>query len=504
MGTEVAGTPDTLGERKLTTLHAIGQSLALGPMFSVGLVLGGVSIGAHWNATLSVLIAGLGVLAIGYSVAVFARRFSGAGAVYEYLTHGAHPAVGVFAAGVFFVGALFLGGGGIYLGLGILSNGFWVAHISDSAPAWWVFALIFLAVTLVFNYIGVRVAIGGILTLSAISFVPMLLLGIVMVAKGGEGGNTLQVFNPGTTSVSTAFNGVLLAILLFVGFEAAASIGEESRDPKRAIPRAVLGTIAASAIFFVFMAYSISIGLGRAAVEQGAWTDPAVLDKLATHYVGSWLATIIDLVVILDAFGLALAICVTIGRGYFALGRDGLLPSVFARTSRHNTPWVGNLMVAVGGIGLIVLTQVAHYGPQFTVATPDGVIPIFPNDQFATFILAATIGSFMVEVVYVMLAVVAVRLVWQEGGSGLWWKLIVLLVAIATPILGFKGALWPDPHDSSNYNWVALYWSIGILVLAAIWLAICLVLRPDNVRKAAQHASEDHGSGLAVDDPLRI
>ena len=52
---------------------------------------------------------------------------------------------------------------------------------------------------------------------------------------------------------------------------------------------------------------------------------------------------------------LALAICVLIGRGFFALGRDGLLPSVFAKTSRHDTPWVGNLMVAVGCIGLIVL-----------------------------------------------------------------------------------------------------------------------------------------------------
>ena len=49
----------------------------------------------------------------------------------------------------------------------------------------------------------------------------------------------------------------------------------------------------------------------------------------------------IDIVVILDALALALAICVTIGRGYFALGRDGLLPSFFAKTSRHNTPWVG-------------------------------------------------------------------------------------------------------------------------------------------------------------------
>jgi amino acid transporter len=495
MGTEATGAPDTLGERNLTTLHAIGQSLALGPMFSVGIILGSVSAGSGWNATLSVLIAGLGVMAIGYAVTVFARRYSGAGAVYEYLTHGAHPAVGIYAAGVFFVGSLFLGGGGIFLGLGILGNGFWIEHISSSAPAWWVIALVFLGVTLVLNYIGVRVAISAMLTMSAISFVPMLLLGVVMIVKGGNGGNTLEVFNPGSTSVTTSFNGVLLAILLFVGFEAAASIGEESRDPRRAIPRAVLGTVAASALFFVFMAYAISIGLGRTAVEKGAWADPAVLDKLATHYVGSWLATIIDLVVILDAFGLALAICVTIGRGYFALGRDGLLPKVFAKTSRHDTPWVGNLMVAVGGIGLIVLSETAGYNKQFG--------GIFGTDQFATFITAATVGSFMVEVVYVMLAVVAIRLVLQEGGSGLWWKLIVLLVAIATPILGFKGALWPSPHDSSNYNWVALYWSIGILVLSGVWLAICMVLRPNQVRNAAQHGAE-HRIASPADDPMRI
>ena len=102
-------------------MHAVAQALAIGPMFSVALILGGVSrpdIGAGWNAALAVLLAGLGVLAIAYTISLYARKYAGAGAVYEYLTHGAHPWVGVFTAGFFFVGALFLGGGGIYLGLG--------------------------------------------------------------------------------------------------------------------------------------------------------------------------------------------------------------------------------------------------------------------------------------------------------------------------------------------------------------------------------------------------
>ena len=135
----------TLGKKNLTTMHAVAQALAIGPMFSVALILGGVSrpdIGAGWNAALAVLLAGLGVLAIAYTISLYARKYAGAGAVYEYLAHGAHPWVGVFTAGFFFVGALFLGGGGIYLGLGILTDGFWTAHISDSGPAWWVWGMI--------------------------------------------------------------------------------------------------------------------------------------------------------------------------------------------------------------------------------------------------------------------------------------------------------------------------------------------------------------------------
>src|SRR5262249_22673972 len=102
-------------------------------MFSIAIVEGSIAkvqYGASWNTTLAVVVASLGVLAIGYVIALFAREYAGAGAMYEYLARGAHPSVGIFSAGLYFVGTLFLGGGGIFLGLGILMNGFWTAHIS--------------------------------------------------------------------------------------------------------------------------------------------------------------------------------------------------------------------------------------------------------------------------------------------------------------------------------------------------------------------------------------
>lgn len=498
---DAAGTSSggELGEKNLTTIHAVAQALAIGPMFSVALVLGGVSrpdIGAGWNASLAVLLAGLGVLAIAYTISLYARRFAGAGAVYEYLTHGAHPWVGVITAGFFFVGALFLGGGGIYLGLGILIDGFWTAHIADSGPAWWVWGGIALAIVLALNYVGVRLAIRAMLTFAAISFLPMLLLAFIIIGKGGEDGLTLSMFNPGETSLfgvsgGGVLGGILLGILLFVGFEAAASIGEESADPHRSIPRALIGTVAVAAAFFVVMAYAFSVGFGQEGVSQGAMAAPTALDDLATHYVGSWYATILDLVVILDAMALALAICVMIGRGFFALGRDGLLPSVFAKTSRHDTPWVGNLMVAFGGIGLFLVTVIGNYGTKFTAPTPDGPVAIFPNDEFATFIMSATVGSFAIELVYLILAVAAFRLVRGAGNKP--WQYAVVAVAVITPVLGFYGALNPSPHDRSNYNWEAIYWTIALIILALVWFAVLLVTRRDKVDNAAMHAAEHHG-----------
>ena len=343
-----------------------------------------------------------------------------------------------------------------------------------------------------------RVAVRAMLTFAAASFVPMLILAIVILAKGGDDGISLSVFNPSETSWfgvtgGGVLGGVLLGILLFVGFEAAASIGEESNDPHRSIPRAVLFTIAASGAFYVVMAFAFSMGYGKEAVNEGAWAaSPGAVNEMATRYIGSWYAAILDVVVILDAMALALAICVTIGRGYFALSRDGLLPKVFSKTSRYDTPWVANLMVAVGGIGLMLISWLVDYQTRFVVPGEDGsLVPIFPSDGFATFILAATIGSFAVELVYLILAVVAFGLVRQAGGK--LWQYAVLVVAVATPLLGYFGALKPGPHDRSNVNWEAFYWTIGVIVVAVVWFVVVLLLRPANVRSAASHAAEHRG-----------
>ena len=113
--------------------------------------------------------------------------------------------------------------------------------------------------------------------------------------------------------------------------------------------------------------------------------------------------------------------------------------------------------------------------------------------------MAATVGSFAVELVYLMLAVAMVWILIRRGAK--WWQYLVMLIAIATPVLGFYGALKPAPHNTTNYNYVALYYTLVLIALAALWFAVCRFLYPDRVANAAAHATEHHGVA-ALDENL--
>ena len=131
---ETRGAQPHLGERHLTTLHAIGQALAIGPIFSVGLVSGLVANVAGYSTPASIVLGSIGSIGLAYVIAIYARRFAGAGAIFEYLSHAVHNSFGIFSGGVYLLGTMFLGAGGIYIGLGFLIQGYFAAHIHTLDP----------------------------------------------------------------------------------------------------------------------------------------------------------------------------------------------------------------------------------------------------------------------------------------------------------------------------------------------------------------------------------
>ena len=467
-----------LGERRLTTIHAIGQSLAIGPMFSAGLLTGLVASVAGFSTPLSVLLGTIGAICLGYVISLFARRFSGAGAMYEYLVHGAHPGIGVFGAGIYGIGILFLGGGGVFIANGFLAQAF-LADIHIHV-AWWIPSIVILGIAVGLNHVGVRIAVEGVLALAAISMIPFLILSITIIAKGGADGNTLAVFGTGHSSWNDVFHGILFAVTLFIGFEAAASLGEEAREPHKAIPRALIGSVALAGLFYLLVTYAGAIGFGVKGASTAWVADPSPMGALAQQYDGHWLSVLIDLVVMLDSISVALAFTVAGSRVFFALGRDGLLPKFTTRVSRHDTPLGGNLVILCAGAIAIILGGVTTLGDLVKL----------PNNTEA-FQISAGVGSFLIEAVYAMLALAAFRMIWT-GWSGVarLWRLAVAIVGLATPVLAYYGSLHPFPPYPGD---LSLIIAGGCAVLVGLWFLYLQAVHPERIAGAARHAAQHHG-----------
>ncbi|HEY3773301.1 MAG TPA: APC family permease [Solirubrobacteraceae bacterium] len=468
-----------LGERKLTTIHAIGQSLAIGPMFSAGLLTGLVASVAGFSSPLSVLLGSIGALCLGYVISVFARRFSGAGAIYEYLVHGAHPSVGVFGAGLYGLGVLFLGGGGVFIANGFLAQAFFQTHLQIDVT-WWIWGIVALVLAVGLNHLGARLAIRGVLAMAGLSLIPFLILAITIIAKGGLHGNTLAVFGTSHSSTSGVFHGILFAVTLFIGFEAAASIGEETAEPHRSIPIALIGSVALAGLFYLVVTYAAAIGFGPHGAATTWPSAASPMGSLAQQYVGKGLSTLIDLVVLLDSLSVAIAFVVAGSRVFFALGRDGLLPPVVARTSRFETPLGGNLIILVAGIAALLFGGLTHYGNAIQ----------FPNNVEA-FSISAAAGSFLIEAVYGMLAVAGVFIIARSfTGIGRVWRVIVAIIGFATPVLAYYGSLHPFPTFPNNRG--LIFAGIAALIVV-IWFAYLSFAHPERIKAAARNADQHVG-----------
>lgn len=481
--TQAAGaqpaTDGHLGERKLTTIHAIGQSLAIGPMFSAGLLTGLVASVAGFSSPLSVLLGSIGALCLGYVISVFARRFSGAGAIYEYLVHGAHPGVGVFGAGLYGLGVLFLGGGGVFIANGFLAQAFFQTHLQIDVT-WWIWGIVALLLAVGLNHLGARLAIRGVLAMTGLSLIPFLILAITIIAKGGLHGNTLAAFGTSHSSTSGVFHGILFAVTLFIGFEAAASIGEETAEPHRSIPIALIGSVALAGLFYLLVTYAAAIGFGPHGAATAWPTAASPMGTLAQQYVGKGLSTLIDLVVLLDSLSVAIAFVVAGSRVFFALARDGLLPPVIGRTSRFETPLGGNLIILAAGIAALLFGGLTHYGDAIK----------FPNNVEA-FSISAAAGSFLIEAVYGMLAVAGVFIIARSfTGIGRVWRVIVAIIGFATPVLAYYGSLHPFPTFPNNRG--LIFAGIAALIVV-VWFGYLSFAHPERIKAAARNADQHAG-----------
>jgi amino acid transporter len=465
---------ERLGGKKLSLVDVIAQSVGfMGPVFSaaflIPLIVGIISAsgkGAGNAAPLSVLLAAIGVFALGWIVAQYAKRIHAAGSVYDYVSAGMGSNAGAAAGWLYYSGTMVLDAG-----LGVLVGGYVHDNLFTSDPAVpgvfgaksplpvWGWSVVFALLIFVVLYFGVQISTRVQLSLALVSVAVVLAFFIKVIVDLGSANDVARTFKPSSspTGWSGIMFGVLYGVLIFVGFETAANLAEETAEPKKSIPRAVLLSVGVVTIFYLIAAYTQVAGFGFNLDNLGAAAAAPLFALGAPRAAGGFgtdtIDKILEVVVLLDILAVGVGAAVASTRGVFAMARDRRLPAPLAKVNgRYGTPIGAIGLLSAVNLGFIVLLQISA-----TLLALAGL----PH-YFSIFLWASTFGGFALVVVYLALSVGAL-----VGLSQFPAKAGVALAAVVGIVLTL-GAIWGSFYKVTSPILLAPWLAVGWLVIGLI------------------------------------
>ncbi len=370
------------------------------------------------------------------------RHVTNTGAFFAYVGRGLGISTGVGSAFVSLIA---------YIAIQLAIFGFFGALVAGEMNAqfgldlpWWAWVLLawLLVTALSLSSVDVGAKVLGVfMTLEVLSLLIMAVA--VFVVGGPEGFDLGASFAPGNVIVGglAGSAGIALAFAFasYIGFEATAIYGEESKDPKRTVPVATYVAVLLITALFGLVTFAVVTALGassvvdevlaRTSVDGTPLANPAaVVFSVAEQYVGEWLgawagtfvSTTMEWLVISSLFAGLLAFQNSAARYFYSMGRAGVLPSALDRVNRAGSPQAGSLLVSlITGIVVVV----------FVVADLDPVV-----NMFAWFSGLAVVGIALVEAL-VCVAVIAYFRRTRED-TRIWHTLLAPLLALIGLVVG--------------------------------------------------------------------
>jgi len=428
----------------------VGQCFSIGPLIDIALFLGIVASLAGAIGPLAVALAAAGMILFSLVVAYFASETGGAGAIGDYIGRAWGPTAGVGVLGIYVLSLLFSGAAGFTIAVGELFTRFTSLYFGFEFP-WWLAAAALAVVAWWINVRGALFATSAQLAIVSISVIPFLLTALAAVWHAGAA-NTLSVFSWNNPHGGDLFGALLFSILLFGGFETAGALAEESKNPRREIPIALVGTVSGAALLLVFCSYAGTIYYGPEGVSKD-WGG--VMDgyaRMAEELVGPWAALWIRLAVLVDFAATCIGFTLAASKGIFALARAGRLPSALARTNPRGAPSAASSVVLLCALAVIACGS---------------LVP--SAERFQTLFVTATAQALLLVLVYIGLAAGGLVLMFRAPKSQPLWRWIVFPAAMVVPALAFYGTLVPFPGWPERFGLLA---GLAALALTAIWLVI--------------------------------
>lgn len=409
-------------------------------------------------APLSFLVAAIILGFVAYGMVVVSRLFSHAGSVYGLTGATVGPRSG------FFSGWALLGCYTVFTPGSLIASGYFIALFFHDTGIWpgadyIVFALILIALCWVLNLIHIKNLTRTLLTFEGVSVTLIIVLMVVIVARLA-GGNSPTPQATLTGSIFTLPSGVglhevalasVFAFIAFAGFEGAMSLGEECRNPRRDIPRALIYATIGIGVFYVLCIACQSLGFGATTKGAQAFANSSgpVFD-LSHTYVGSLLAEILELGAAVSAFGSALGSTAGAARLVFALSRDGLPGSTFATVTRR------------AGAPARALAL-----PMTIALVATVIVRVMGVTGFNAWVYFGTLGTLLLLVAYALVDFGAVKVLFQKRNGADLARALVPTIAILLLAYVLLNQLYPVPASPLNvFPYIALAWLlIGLAIV---------------------------------------
>jgi amino acid transporter len=190
----------------------------------------------------------------------------------------------------------------------------------------------------------------------------LLVFDALVLAEKGLAALPLDVWQPANILRPEIGAVIPFVVVCFIGFEAAALYGEETKDPRHSIPRAAFLSLAVIAAFYMFSAWIIIGAAGTAEVQQLAVRESGnMLFALYNTYGGPALTAVLGILLVASLLASFLALHNAASRYLFALASDHLLPSELGRFHPvHHSPHIGSLFMS--GLTLASVIGFGLYG----------------------------------------------------------------------------------------------------------------------------------------------
>lgn len=381
-GPEGIADPDPVAGEAHRLHRALGPSslimIGIGEIIGAGIfVIAGTAASQHAGPAvlISFALAGLGCLFAGLCYAEFASLIPESGSSYTY----AYATMGRFMA--WFIGwnmvleylvsasTVAVGWSGYFISLlqnlsipfpvafaaaPIAGPGFADLHLTGAIVNLPAIALIVLLTVILL--IGVQESARFNNVLVAIK-TGIILLVIIFGLPHVSGANLTPLVPPNTGQWGHfGVSGILAAsgliFFAFIGFESVSVAAQEARDPRRDLPIGILGSLAICTVLYMLVAVVLT-GLTD-------WRKLDVPDPMAfaVGQVGAlhWLVLPVDVAALA---GLATVTFVSLygqSRIFYAMARDGFLPSIFAAVHpEYQTPFQGTLVTAIAAAALAAI-----------------------------------------------------------------------------------------------------------------------------------------------------